>query len=154
MMKKRDLVAKHVTSRIEEVIFQILDKKIEYGDIVYCTKELQNVVFLEPPSYEIIQKYLADKKKGELDPPFRGDIKYKTLNGKFRSAPIACIVKISNGDYSAEYEFKGINYETVSKNKEILARQAGFRAERIKLDYSVLLRIYGNSQEEVDDFIT
>lgn len=150
---KRDLIAKYIGGKIEEVITQILDRELKHGDIVYCTKELDDVIFLDPPSEDLIQKYLRAKQNGEIDPPFRGDIKYKTFKGEIRSAPVACIVKISSGNSSAEYEFKGINCEVNSKNKEVLARQAGFRAERIRLDNSILLRIYGDSQEEVDDFI-
>jgi hypothetical protein len=150
----RDLIAKYIGNRIEEVITQIIDGDLKKDNIVYCTKKLDYVIFLEPPSESLIKKYLRAKEDGEIDPPFQGDIIYKTSKGEIRSAPAACIVKISNGNYCSEYEFKGKNREVNSKNKEILARQAGFRTERIRCDNSTLLKIYGDSQVEVDDFIS
>lgn len=140
--------------QLDKTLKIILDGSIRPGDVVYCTKELNNVIFLKPPSEESIKKYQQNKLNGEKYPPFTGFVKYKTTEGKIRSAPVACIVKISSGNYVNEYEFKGENYQIISKNKEILARQAGFRTEVVIFDNSILLKIYGDTQEEVDDFIT
>ena len=151
---KMDLESRHVSSRVEEVLSQIKKKELKRGDIVYCYKECEDVIFLEPPSDKAYEKYKQWILEGDKDPPFTGRIKYKTFHGTIGFSPVACIVKISVGNFYAEQEFKGKNYEVISKNKEILARQAGFRVERIKLDSSILLRIYGDTQEEVDDFVS
>lgn len=130
--------------------------------------EIHNIIEKDVPDFNNFSKWLAEKFKWnlaygwayaikqnckELEDPLMKFFKLVKDFKKIGSAPVACIGKISSGNYSAEYEFKGINRETNSKNKEILARQAGFRTERVRLDNSVLLRIYGDTQQDVDDFI-
>ncbi|MFX1470575.1 MAG: hypothetical protein ACFFB8_18165 [Promethearchaeota archaeon] len=86
---------------------------------------------------------------------FPSDIKYKTFDGKIGIAPIACINKISNGNYYAVYEVKGkLNSSQEKVNHlERLARRRGFRVKIIETERSYNLEIFGDKQEDVDEFV-
>lgn len=63
---------------------------------------------------------------------------------------------ISSGNYWREYFIEGIDKidEKKAKDLKFRAKYYGFRAEIIKKKKGYLLRIFGDSQQEVDDFIT
>ena len=67
--------------------------------------------------------------------------------------PPECFRNISKADYYAEYNVEGKNYEARTEILKERARELGFRVEIIKLNEGLLLKIYGNSQEDVDDFV-
>lgn len=108
-------------------------EKVRPGDVVFCTAAIHDVVFLEHPSN------------------IYGDVKYKTIDGEIREAPSFCFRIISKGNKFAEYE-------TSDKEKadsySRLARRNGFRVEKQKIKNVYVLKIYGDIQKEVDDFVT
>ena len=105
------------------------------GQQVYCTTECDNVILL--------------KKADEVG----GKCMFKTHEGKISEQWAFCFRTISKGDRSTEYEVKGKNFKKRAKNLEILAQFNGFRVEKQRLQKSFLLKIYGDSQEELDDFV-
>ena len=146
---------KRILERIEQAVKWVENNEIKSGDIVYCTREGKDVIFLEKPPLKAFTRYHKYKKEGEKYPPFSGDVKYKTLNGEMRECAIACIVRISTCDFFSEYEIKGLN--EISQNRlnshENIARAAGFRVEKTETNSSYLLKIFGDSQEKVDDLV-
>lgn len=54
----------------------------------------------------------------------------------------------------SEYRVKDKNYKERTLYLEHLARSNGFRVEKQKLGKSFLLRIFGDIQEKVDDFVS
>lgn len=122
----------------ERKIIRVQVKKflnsVKIGEKVYCMCEMSDVIFLAKPTTEF------------------GDCKYQTSKGKIKWTGPSMFRTISKGNKFVEFEVKG------SKDKagfyEIIARQSGFRVETIKKEDSFLLKIYGDTQEEVDDFLT
>ncbi|MFX1345065.1 MAG: hypothetical protein ACFFAI_08140 [Promethearchaeota archaeon] len=107
-------------------------KRVQPEDICFCTAEIENVIFLEYPSN------------------VHGDVKYKTFDGRISEAPSFCFSIISKGDKCAEYE---TNDKDKMESYERLARKNGFRVEVEQLKNGYLLKIYGDKQEEVDEFV-
>lgn len=108
-------------------------RQVKIGDLIYSIRQDQNVIFLEFPTH----KY--------------GDCKYRTIDGKVKEDAPFLFNVVSKGD-------KFNVYKTKDKNKaylyELEARECGFRVEgQEKGDYYVL-KIFGDTQEEVDSFIT
>ncbi len=103
------------------------------GDKVYCTAEPHSVLLIEKPD------------------TIYGDCKYQTIDNKLKKAPAFCFNVISDGNYYSECEFKNKNN---ADHFKYLARRNGYRAEIIMIENSYLLKIYGDTQEEVDDFVT
>lgn len=128
------------------------ESQLKIGDKVFCAKIFQDVVLLEIPSIDVFSYY---DKYGVLS--IDSDIKVKTLDGQVREVSIAAISKISKGNYFIEYEIGGLKLWKDKKNKaeelEYLARNYGFRVEREIIKNSIKLRIFGDSQEEVNNFI-
>ncbi len=106
---------------------------VKQGDICFCTARVDNVIFIEHPSN------------------IHGDVKYKTLDGEIREAPNFCFRIISKGNKFAEYE---THDEEKAENYSRLARSNGFRVDVDKIKDTFFLKIYGDLQEEVDEFVT
>ncbi|MBA7670671.1 hypothetical protein ES703_78817 [subsurface metagenome] len=143
-------------------VFDLIEKNIKYieagvltpGDIVYCSKLLKDVVFLEGPSLDELGNYHKDRAIYETV-PFPSNIKFKTFNGEIGECPVACIAKISSGSFFSSYEVKSERkgYKTISMNLEFLARANGFRVEVLESEKGYLLKFFGDSQEKVDQFV-
>lgn len=107
-------------------------EKARLGDIVFCTAEIHNVVLMDFPSHE------------------HGYCKYKTINGEIKKAPAIYFRLISEGTKFAEYKTKD---EYKADRYDLIARKNGFRVERKMLNNTHILRIFGDTQEEVDQFV-
>ncbi len=107
-------------------------EKVKIGEIVYCTTEMKDVIFLARPE----KKY--------------GLCRYRTFDAKDKEAGAHCFRKISLGSKCAEYNTTKIDDLNAC---EILAREYGFRVEKITLTNSHLLKICGDIQEDVDQFV-
>jgi len=108
-------------------------EKIKYGEECFCTLESENVIFLEKP----VDKY--------------GDVKYRTVNGKINTAPGFCFSIISKGDKTSEYKTKD---KIKAEEYSIMARSNGFRVEDERIGDVYILKIYGDNQNTVDEFVT
>jgi hypothetical protein len=106
--------------------------RVVIGDLVYCTSEIQNVYFLQKPTHRY------------------GNCIYETINGEIKEAPTLCFRIVSKGSKCAQYKTKD---QQIADSFDHLARSFGFRVEKIKLKDSYLLKIFGDTQEEVDDFV-
>lgn len=111
-------------------------KQSKIGQKVYCTTECNNVILLQKP-IEVGRK-----------------CKYKTSKGKIDEQWTFCFRTISGGGNLSKYEVKGKDYKKKAKYLEILARSNGFHTDTRELENSFLLKIFGDFQEEIDDFIT
>lgn len=109
---------------------------VRVGDTVYCTTEGESVILLEKPS------------------EFGEKCKYKTHEGLINEQWAFCFRTISKGSMFSEYSVKDKNYEERTLYLEHLARSNGFRVEKQKLGESYTLKVFGDSQEEVDDFVS
>ncbi|MHA2051669.1 MAG: hypothetical protein ACW986_18820, partial [Promethearchaeota archaeon] len=108
---------------------------VKHGEEVYCTTEVSNVIFLQKET-----------------PPL-GWVEYRTLEGEVKFQHPACFRIISKGNKSAECYIKGLNYKERTSVVERKARECGFRVEKLELRTSFHLIIYGDQQNQVDDFI-
>jgi len=107
-------------------------EKARLGDIVFCTAEIHNVVLLGFPSHE------------------HGYCKYKTIDGKTKKAPAIYFRIISKGNKFAEYKTRD---EYKADRYELIAKKNGFRVEIKMLKKIHILRILGDTQEEVNQFV-
>lgn len=150
-----DLRGKWIRERISKVVSQLEKGEISFGDLVYCTNISADVIFLEKPPRKSFLNYYKARKAGEIFPPFSGKVKYKTLSGQVSTSPIACIVKISKGNFFADYEVVEGESEDRIEYLEHYGRSLGFRVERVSSSEKkkIILRFFGDSQSEVDDFV-
>ncbi|TFF96467.1 MAG: hypothetical protein EU544_00580 [Promethearchaeota archaeon] len=126
------------------------------GDTVYCSKALEDVSLLEVPSDSEIWEYKKTKRIPDA-------LKYKKANGEIVEAPVSCFVKIKTGSFFREH-WVGWTENTTEKEieefrnradfLEFFSRGHGFRVERIEGDIFILLKIYGDSQDEVNEFVS
>ena len=107
--------------------------RVKIGDVVFCTAEIHDVVFIAGPTH----KY--------------GLCRYKTSEGTVNEAPSYCFSIISKGNNYADFKTKD-NYKADLYSR--MARRRGFRIERNILKDTYILKIYGDSQEELDEFVT
>ena len=143
-----------IGKQIAKLIRQMESGEIKVGDIVYCSKILSNIILIELPDQEFFIQYHKDK----LDiryPPFSEHIKYKTLNGKIDTCSIACIAKISKGNYSASYEIKkkGKDAKELAEYIKYLALSDGFRVEKKRTKIGFILKFFGVSQYKLNKFV-
>lgn len=110
-------------------------EQVQIGDTVYCTTEGESVILLEK------SRELGEK------------CKYRTHEGLINEEWAFCFRTVSKGNMVSEYRVKDKNYEERSLYLEHLTRSNGFRVEKQKLGKSFLLRIFGDSQKEVDNFV-
>ncbi|UCC21166.1 MAG: hypothetical protein JSV62_07795 [Promethearchaeota archaeon] len=143
--KKTDLLLKKVCPEVRNEVLHhdyrakqlqkqekfFLDN-VKSGDRVFFTAEIYDVIFLEHPSNVY------------------GDVKYKTIDGEIREAPAFCFRIISKGNKSAEYKTKD---EYKADLYEMTAREYGYRVEKKKIKEEYIIRIFGDTQEEVDQFV-
>jgi hypothetical protein len=108
---------------------------VSQGDLVYCTTEYSDVIFLE-----------KEESVNEL-------VRFKTLDGEEKKQYSAYFRKISKGNKYAESIVEGENSEARALLIETKARRCGFRVEKTKKKNSFVLRIFGDKQKQVDDFI-
>ena len=80
-------------------------------------------------------------------------IKCQRYNGKVVEIPAYLLRQISKGSFYGEYLVEGNENIIKAREVEDKARYYGFRAKIKKKDNGYLLKIYGDSQQEVDDFI-
>ena len=117
-------------------------KNAKIGDKVYCFYGSPNdleVKLLEKPRDLRSSRYCKCQRK----------------SGTIFSVHIDRLRIISKANYYGEYFIEGIEKrdEKRAKDLEFQAKYYGFRAEIEEKDKGYLLKIYGDSQQEVDDFI-
>ena len=119
------------------------------GDTVFCLLELLD------------ESILVEKPKSEGEHAF-----YQNKDGQIRSCLPGALIRISKGNFMGEYFYKseGKHIREYSDSEfnclmvKRMALQAGFRVEihEAKTDAGSghTVKIYGDSQQEVDDFMT
>lgn len=131
-VKNERLQHESIVRRNKELERKFLDN-VKIGDIVFCTAEIENVIFVEYPPH----KY--------------GHCKYKLIYGKIGEAPAFAFRIISKGKEHAKYE-------TRDNEKAIYcaryAKRYGFRVEEHKVEDTYVIDIYGDKKENVEEFIT
>ena len=150
-----DYKAKAVFDKISSVIEQMESGEIKPGDVVYCSKALKDVIFVEKPPEPLILEYHEAKRNGEKFVPFTGDVKYRTFSGQICSVPVGCISKILKGNKFVEHEVKGYDSDSINYADllEYYARGIGYRVERIDTKNGIKLTFFGDNQEELDKFL-
>jgi hypothetical protein len=115
-------------------------KNAQIGETVYCfygsPYDLE-VTLLEKPS----------------DRKITSRCKVQRKSGKIFSVYIHLLRTFSKGNYSADYFVGGIRAKKRAQNLQYKAKIYGFRAEIEKKEDGYLLKIFGDSQLEVDDFV-
>ena len=106
------------------------------GDSVFC---------IRPPWHDVrlLEKPLNDS----------AFVSCETPKGKIIRVQACHLYRISKGSYYGEYFIEGTENEKKAQEFEYKAEYYGFRAEIEKKDNGFLLKIYGDSQQEVDEFI-
>jgi len=108
----------------------------QIGDILFCMARSKELKLAEKPT--------------EFSQIAR--VKCRKSDGPIVEIPAYNLRKISSGNYYGEFLIEGLENEKRAKELEIYAKYYGFRAEYAKIDKAFLLKIYGDSQQEVDVF--
>ncbi|MCK4779835.1 MAG: hypothetical protein KAT57_06595 [Candidatus Lokiarchaeota archaeon] len=112
-------------------------KNADIGDIIFCFDETNGeVILLEKPKTDT------------------GLCVYRTATGETRSKPVKLFRITSQGNYAAEYLIEGEKSEIESLMIKRMALEAGFRVEIQKTDSGHMVKIFGDTQQDVDDFMT
>ncbi len=112
-------------------------KSIDIGDILFWTTHSEEVKLFENPT--------------EFSQIAR--CKCQRYNGKIVEIPAYLLCKISKGTYFGEFFIEGTESERKLEYLVYKVRYHGFRVVVEGKDNGFLLKIYGDSQQEVDDFI-
>jgi len=109
----------------------------QIGDVVFCRiAPFHEVKLLERPLN--VSKFVS----------------CEAPNGKVIRRQACHLYRISKGNYSGEYFIKETENEKKLRELEYKVKYYGFRTKVEKKKNGFLLKIYGDSQQEVDDFIT
>ena len=135
-IQKEEKRLRFISRRAKKETIRML-KSIEIGDTLYWTTQSRNVKLFERPT--------------EFSQIAR--IKCQKSDGTIVEIPAYSLRRLSKGDYYGEYFIEGIENEKKAQEINNKVRYNGFRTEIERKDNGYLLRIYGDSQQEVDDFI-
>ncbi|MFW9865588.1 MAG: hypothetical protein ACFFEN_05750 [Candidatus Thorarchaeota archaeon] len=120
----------------QEFAKEIIEKS-KVGDLIFCFNEIDGeVVLLERPS-TIFDHCVYKDKKGEV-----------------KSYSVSHFRLLSKGNYNVEHHIEGEKSEIQSQMIKRMAGETGFRVEILETERGHLLRIFGDSQQELDDFMT
>jgi len=113
-------------------------KNAQVGEIVFC--RIKN-----PPEVKLLEKPINDSKF----------VSCQKSNGSIIRVQACHLYRISKGHYYGDYLIEGFEKksEKRAKDLEFQAKYYGLRAEIKKNKKGYLLKIFGDSQQEVDDFI-
>lgn len=135
-IKEEDKFNKYLINLHQQYAQDII-KNAKIGDLVFCFDEIDGeVVLLEKPD-DILGRCL-----------------YKNKKGLVKSCPVVQFRTISKSNYAAEYLAKGNESEIDSLMIKRMAGEAGFRVEIQKTESGHRIKIFGDTQREVDDFMT
>lgn len=112
-------------------------KSIEVGDELFWINRSQVVTLLERPP--------------ELSQTVR--VKCQLKSGKVEYAWANTLQKVSKGNFKGEYIIKGLDLERRTAQLKYKTQMYGFRVDIGELRDKNVLTIYGDSQEEVDEYI-
>lgn len=115
-------------------------KNTHIGDIVYC---------FEGSPYDLEVKLLEKPSDSEVT----SRCKVQRKSGKIFSVYVHQLRTFSKGDYTSDFFVSGLDSKERARNLQYKARCYGFRAEFEKKRNGYLLKIFGDSQQEVDEFI-
>ena len=148
LLERRDILSIDIQTCMRVTVDDIENGRIKRGDIVYTTKFEKEVILIEFPKKEFFDTY---HKFGV----FPEDVKCKTLEGEIEYIPIACIHRISRGNYTAEFEVLGKDKKSKERVDQLEgdAKRMGFRVRVIDTKRSYKLEFIGDTQQEVDEFV-
>lgn len=129
---RHDFISKNAKKKTIKML-----KTIAIGDEMFWTTHSEDVLVFERPTEDT---QIAR-------------IKCQRTNGKIVEIPAYLLRKLSKGNYSDEYYIEGTSNIEKTKELENKAKSYGFRTEIEKKDNGYLLKVYGDSQQDVDDFI-
>ena len=122
--------------RLHRERFKAFLEEVQVGDTVF---------HIIAPFHEV---KLIDKPSSASD-----RVRCRTPNGQIIEVRAGHLFRIDKGDYFGEYLVKGAFSRRKTLKLEFKAKRNGFRTEIEKRSDGYLLKIFGDSQEQVDDFI-
>jgi len=164
-LQGKDIKSLRIRANLERAVSAFENGEFQIGDRVYCAEVRNDVILLELPSEEVIQYY---HEHGVIT---GDDLKFKwitipdvscTINNKkyilFEEtdrAPLPTFYPISKGDFRKKYEIYGKSPDDKDRAYylEHAARREGFRVKWFERKNSIVLRFYGDSQEQLDEFV-
>ena len=124
------------TKRLHNERFRDFRENVQVGDTVFCKI---------PPFHDV---KLIDKPSDDTE-----YVRCEALNGKIIKIMACHLYRMAKGDYSGEYLVKGVFSRRKTLKLEFKSKLHGFRTEIEKKSDGYLLKIFGDSQKQVDDFI-
>ena len=122
--------------RLHRERFKDFLENVQVGDNVFCEiAPFHDVKLIDKPSDDT--EY----------------VRCEALNGKIIKIMACHLYRMAKGDYSGEYLVKGVFSRRKTLKLEFKSKLHGFRTEIEKKSDGYLLKIFGDSQKQVDDFI-
>jgi hypothetical protein len=164
-LQGKDIKSIRITVNLQRAVSAFENGEFQIGDRVYCADVRDDVILLELPSEEVLRYYHENGVIAGGDLKFKWitvpDVRY-TLNNKTYSlyeetyhASLATFYPISKGNFRKKYEIYGKSPDNMDRvyYLEHAARREGFRVKWFERKNSVVLRFYGDSQEQLDEFV-
>jgi len=135
-IKNYKLYQKYISNLREKETIKML-KIINIGDILFWMSRSEDVILFEKPSsYDMLER-----------------CKCRRYNSKIVDIPAYLLRGISKGDFYTEYLVGNLISKKKIQELENKIKSYGFRPEKERIKEGYLLKIYGDSQREVDDFV-
>ncbi len=135
-IRQYELYRKHLVEITERRTIKML-KNVNVGDKLYWLIHSEDVILVEKPTkLSTITRCTCQRDNKEII-----------------EIPAHLLRKISKGNYNQDHNIYGTDKTNEARILELTAREAGFRVELEKLKNGIRLKFYGDSQEEVDDFV-
>jgi hypothetical protein len=112
-------------------------KNSQIGDVIFCFDELDGEVILLDKPQKDSEHCVYENKRGEI-----------------KSKSVMLFRTISKGNYQVKHLIKGKNSEIKAQMIKRMANEAGFRVEIKNVKEGFLVKLFGDSQKEVDDFMS
>ena len=135
-IRQYELYREHLTEISEKRTVKML-KNVKVGDALFWLTRSEDVILLEIPSeLNTITRCICQRHNKEIV-----------------KIPAYLLRHISKGNYYQEYYIDGFDNKREYETLELIAKQYGFRVE-IKMQRNGFKMIFfGNSQDEVNDFV-
>ncbi len=126
-------------SKLHKQLALDLIKNAEIGDLIFC--------FIETAGSGVVT--LLEKPESDM-----GHCTYRNQRGEEKSCQVGHCRTLAKGDHFAEHHLEGHNSKIESMMIERIALQSGFRVDIQKTDSGHTVKIFGDTQQDVDDFMT
>lgn len=135
-IRQYELYRRNLSETTAKKTIELLEN-VKIGDSLFWLPQSEDVILVEKPSKLITTTICTCQRD----------------NKEIVKIDASFLTRVSKGSYYQELNFDELDNMRKVRIWELMARKAGFRVEVEKHKDGFKLRFYGDSQEEVDDFV-